>query len=57
MSGCFDMLDIFKDLVANPSTSGITNSSAPQHLEYGVEISATNGTQTFQITNATLTAN
>ena len=71
-SGCFDMLDVMKDMVNNStattasagtgqnvqlSTSGLTNNGAPQHLEYGVEISGTYGTQTFQITNATLTAN
>jgi hypothetical protein len=69
-SGCFDMLHIMKDMTANStattifddtggsvplSSSGLTNNGAPQHLEYGVEISGTHGTQTFQITNATLT--
>lgn len=55
-SGCFDMLNIMKDLAANESTAaGITTNSAPQHLEYGVEIASTYGTQTFQITNASLT--
>ncbi|HSW79785.1 MAG TPA: hypothetical protein VLG47_03325 [Candidatus Saccharimonadales bacterium] len=69
-SGCFDMLNIIKDITNHQtattiftdtnqqvplSQSGLTNSGAPQHLEYGVEISGTHGTQTFQITNATLT--
>jgi hypothetical protein len=55
-SGCFDMLSIMKDLVANNSAAaGITLASAPQHIEYGVEIAGTYGTQTFQITNASLT--
>ncbi len=69
-SGCIDMLNIIKD-ISNHGTattvftdtnqqvplsqSGLTNNGAPQHLEYGVEISGTHGTQTFQITNATLT--
>lgn len=54
-SGCFDMLSIMKDLVANQSAAaGITLASAPQHIEYGVEIAGTYGTQTFQITNASL---
>jgi hypothetical protein len=57
-SGCIDMLKFMKDLIANNSAAaGITSASAPQHLEYGVEISGTHGTQTFQITNATLTTN
>jgi hypothetical protein len=71
-SGCFDMLDIMKDMINNSaattiftdtgqdvplSDSGLTNNGSPQHLEYGVEISGTYGTQTFQITNATLTVN
>lgn len=69
-SGCFDMLKIMKDLADNGSattvsdqgatgvvlsTSGMTDNAALQHLEYGVEISATYGTQMFQITNSTLT--
>jgi hypothetical protein len=54
-SGCFDMLNIMKDLVANHSAAaGITLASAPQHIEYGIEIASTYGTQTFQITNASL---
>lgn len=56
-SGCVDMLGIFKDLAANPSTSGMTTSSVPNAIEYGVEIASTNGTETFQITNATITSN
>jgi hypothetical protein len=57
-SDCIDMLKFMQDLVAhNSAAAGITSASAPQHLEYGVEISGTHGTQTFQITNATLTAN
>jgi hypothetical protein len=56
-SGCFSMLDIFRDLLAHPSTSGITSSSVPNAIEYGVEIASTNGPTAFQITNATLTAN
>lgn len=55
-SGCFSILDIFRDLIAHPSTSGITKSSVPNALEYGVEIASTKGTETFQVTNATLTA-
>jgi hypothetical protein len=55
-SGCFDMLHIIQDLVAHPSTSGITNSSVPNAIEYGVEIASTSGTERFQLTNATLTA-
>lgn len=55
-SGCYNALDLFKDLVAHPSSSGITSSSVPNAIEYGVEIGATNGSETFRITNATLTA-
>ena len=55
-SGCFDMLNIMKDLAASESvTAGITTASVPEHIEYGVEIAGTYGTQTFQITNAALT--
>jgi hypothetical protein len=39
------------------STSGLTLAASPQHLEYGVEISGTHGTQTFQITNSSLIVN
>jgi hypothetical protein len=56
-SGCFSMLDIFRDLIAHPGTSGITSSSVPNSIEYGVEIASTNGPENFQVTNATLTAN
>ncbi len=54
-SGCFDMLHIFQDLITHPSTSGITANSVPNAIEYGVEIASTNGSETFKITNATLT--
>ena len=56
-SGCVDMLGIFNDLAANPSTSGMTTSSVPNAIEYGVEIASTNGTETFQVTNATIASN
>lgn len=56
-SGCVDMLGIFKDLAANPSTSGMATSSVPNAIEYGVEIASTNGPETFQVTNATVTSN
>jgi hypothetical protein len=55
-SGCFDVLSIMQDLIAHPSTSGITPSSVPNAIEYGVEIASTNGTTTFQITNFTVDA-
>lgn len=55
-SGCFDMLPIMQDLVAHPSTSGITSNSSPNAIEYGVEIASTGGPATFQVTNFTLTA-
>lgn len=56
-SGCFNMLDIFRDLIAHPGMSGITSSSVPNSIEYGVEIASTNGPENFQVTNATLSAN
>ena len=56
-SGCVDLLGIFNDLAANPSSSGMSANSVPNAIEYGVEIASTNGTEKFQITNATMTSN
>lgn len=55
-SGCFDAKAILEDLIAHPSTSGITSNSSPNAIEYGVEIASTNGPEEFRITNASLKA-
>jgi hypothetical protein len=39
------------------SSSGITSATIPYAVEFGIELAATNGTQTFEITNASLTVN
>lgn len=55
-SGCVNMVDIFNDLAAHPGTSGMTTSLAPGQMLYGIEMEATNGTENYAVTDATLTA-
>ena len=53
-SGSVDILAAFKSLIANGLAS---SSDVPTQLEYGVEITATTGAQTFPLTGLTFTLN